>query len=186
MTHSEHSGGCCSGHGAGHSTQETLDELDFTRGIWAAARDGEEDRVRELLTKGTHPSLKDAAGYTALHYASRAGHRAVVQLLLLSGASVDATTGGGATALHRAAHQGHRAVVETLLGAGADPALQDSDGCNAAHKAAGQARQEVLDLILQKHPECAGVSDKKGAVPESTATRRPEPEGLGWRYEDVN
>ena len=55
-------------------------ELDFERGIWAAARDGEEDRVRELLKKGTHPSQKDSSGYTALHYASRAGHMDVVQV----------------------------------------------------------------------------------------------------------
>ena len=55
-------------------------ELDFERGIWAAARDGEEDRVRELLRKGTHPSQKDSSGYTALHYASRAGHMDVVQV----------------------------------------------------------------------------------------------------------
>ena len=40
----------------------------------------EEDRVRELLKKGTHPSQKDSSGYTALHYASRAGHMDVVQV----------------------------------------------------------------------------------------------------------
>ena len=95
MTHSEHSGGCC--HAAPVHNQQSLDgkeltsnplipnskiwaELDFERGIWAAARDGEEERVRELLGKGTHPSQKDSSGYTALHYAARAGHMDVVQV----------------------------------------------------------------------------------------------------------
>ena len=49
--------------------------------------------------------------------------------------------------------------------------LQDSDGCTAAHKAAGEARKEVLDLILKKHPECAGVSDKRGKLPAVAAER---------------
>lgn len=166
MTHSDHSGGCC--HAAPVPNQQSIDELDFERGIWAAARDGEEERVRELLGKGTHPSQKDSSGYTALHYAARAGHMDVVQLLLISGANVNATTGGGTTPLHRAAYQGHKGVVETLLGAGANPSMQDCQGRTAAHKAVeGHANKgkEVLDMILEKHPGCANVSDHKGKLP---------------------
>ena len=82
---------------------------------------------------------------------------------------MNATTGGGTTPLHRAAYQGHKGVVETLLGAGANPSMQDCDGRTAAHKAVEGPQvnkgKEVLDMILEKHPSCATVSDHKGKLP---------------------
>ena len=79
MTQSHHE--CCS-HSAqsSGSTLQALDEVEFERGIWAAARDGEGARVIELLGRGTHPSAQDTSGYTALHYAARAGHGDIVQV----------------------------------------------------------------------------------------------------------
>ena len=72
---------CCShGSGSSGSTLQTLDEVEFERGIWAAARDGEGGRVLELLGRGTHPSAQDTSGYTALHYAARAGELETVRV----------------------------------------------------------------------------------------------------------
>ena len=75
----QHTGGCCHS-SSSSSTKQSLDEVEFERGIWAAARDGEEVRVMELLRKGWDPSSMDSSGYTALHYAARAGHKDVVQV----------------------------------------------------------------------------------------------------------
>ena len=71
-------GGCCETKTS--STVQTLDEVDFERGIWAAARDGDKDRVRDLLSRGTEPSVRDSASYTALHYAARGGHKEVCRV----------------------------------------------------------------------------------------------------------
>lgn len=38
----------------------------FPTGIWSAALDGDLERVRLFLKKGTDPNMKDQAGYTAL------------------------------------------------------------------------------------------------------------------------
>ncbi len=78
MTQSHHE--CCSHSQSLGPTLQTLDEVEFERGIWAAARDGEGARVMELLGRGTHPSVQDSSGYTALHYAARAGHGDIVQV----------------------------------------------------------------------------------------------------------
>ncbi len=43
-----------------------LQEMEFERGIWSAAMDGEEEKVRRLLGSGTSPDTTDSAGYTAL------------------------------------------------------------------------------------------------------------------------
>ena len=46
--------------------------------------------------------------------------------------------------------------------------MQDCQGRTAAHKAVeGHANKgkEVLDMILEKHPGCASVSDHKGKLP---------------------
>ena len=43
-------------HTSSSTVQQSMDEVEFERGIWAAARDGEEVRVMELLRKGWDPS----------------------------------------------------------------------------------------------------------------------------------
>ena len=45
---------------------QSLSEMDFERGIWSAAIDGELDRVRKYLDKGGDPDIIDSSGYTAL------------------------------------------------------------------------------------------------------------------------
>ncbi|KAM6106725.1 ankyrin repeat domain-containing protein 39 [Pterocles gutturalis] len=158
-------GPCCRSRVAVPSVYQSLAEMDFERGIWAAARDGDERRVLELLERRGEPSQPDTAGYTALHYASRNGHLGVCQLLLQWGARCDAHTPGGATPLHRASYCGHLAVAQLLLAHGADPAATDDDGLTSLHKAAEQGHRELCTLLLQHSPALAAVRDAKGRRP---------------------
>uniref|UniRef100_UPI00358E9B12 ankyrin repeat domain-containing protein 39-like n=1 Tax=Myxine glutinosa TaxID=7769 RepID=UPI00358E9B12 len=113
---------------------QSLEEMDFERGIWTAALDGNVERIEAFLRKGVQPDIRDSSGFTALHYASRAGHEAACRALLVAGAAVDARTPGGATPLHRAATQGHHPVISLLLHHGGDPGLTDGDGCRPSDK----------------------------------------------------
>lgn len=45
---------------------QNLDEMDFTRGIWFAAINGEAKEVQKYLDKKTSPDALDSSGYTAL------------------------------------------------------------------------------------------------------------------------
>ena len=45
---------------------QSLSEMDFERGIWQAALNGDVSRVRKFLDKGTDPNSRDGLGYTAL------------------------------------------------------------------------------------------------------------------------
>ncbi|XP_064897173.1 ankyrin repeat domain-containing protein 39 isoform X1 [Columba livia] len=132
-------GPCCPSRLAVPSVHQSLPEMDFERGIWAAARDGDEPRVLELLERRGEPSQPDLAGYTALHYASRNGHLGVCRLLLQRGARCDARTPGGATPLHRASYCGHLPIAQLLLAHGADPLATDGDGRTSLHKVGGTA-----------------------------------------------
>ena len=48
------------------SCAQSLTEMDFERGIWQAALDGDVKRVKSLLDKGGDPDARDGSGYTAL------------------------------------------------------------------------------------------------------------------------
>lgn len=56
----------CSCHFHNSGISQTLQEMEFERGIWSAAMDGDVGRVKKLLGCGTTPSAPDSAGYTAL------------------------------------------------------------------------------------------------------------------------
>lgn len=157
---------CCSHQRAVPSTHQTLEEMDFERGIWSAALDGDLDRVKSLLKKGTDPNTRDNAGYTALHYASRGGHESVCELLLGQGACATPQTRGGATPLHRAAYCGHLSVVKLLLRFHADPLRCDDDGATSLHKAAEQGHVEVCKLLLGHCPALQTQRDKKSRAPQ--------------------
>lgn len=85
---------------------QSLDELDFERGIWHAAQYGDLERVRKLINDSWDADTRDSAGYTALHYAARNGHMDVCKFLIDQGADINAVTRGGVTALCRAASTG--------------------------------------------------------------------------------
>ncbi|MBN3309706.1 ankyrin repeat domain-containing protein 39 [Amia ocellicauda] len=163
---SSHCSCCTDANLASPSTHQTLDEMDFERGIWSAALDADLERLRAFLRKGTDPNLRDQAGYTALHYASRTGSESACSLLLDHGACANPRTRGGATPLHRSAYCGHVGVVRLLLNRGADPQLCDDDGSSPLHKAAEQGCEDVCALLVQHCPSLKKGTDKRARIPQ--------------------
>lgn len=62
--------------GSGPRSAFPCSELPPPAGIWAAARDGDEARVLQLLERRGEPSQPDLAGYTALVRGMRGSGRA--------------------------------------------------------------------------------------------------------------
>ncbi|XP_055593795.1 ankyrin repeat domain-containing protein 39-like [Uranotaenia lowii] len=143
---------------------QSLDELEFERGIWTAAIDNDTSKLTTLIGRG-HLNDRDQSGYTALHYAARCGHQEICRRLLDSGIGVDEQTHGGATALHRAAMMGHSKIVKLLLERKSNPLLQDSDGKTALHRAVERGHLETCQILLENHRAAATIRDNKGNTP---------------------
>ncbi|XP_041644585.1 ankyrin repeat domain-containing protein 39 [Cheilinus undulatus] len=169
MASDRHQCSCCSHPVSSPSVYQTLNEMDFERGIWSAAMDGDLERVKSLVQKGTDPNLRDAAGYTALHYSSRSGHHVVCKFLLENGGCASPQTPGGATPLHRSAYCGHLDVVRLLLHHKADPMICDDDGASPLHKAAEQGHKEVCQLLIEQSPSLCSQVNKRLQLPYQLA-----------------
>eukprot|EP00298_Acanthocystis_sp_HF-20_P003970 c14316_g1_i1.p1 GENE.c14316_g1_i1~~c14316_g1_i1.p1 ORF type:complete len:262 (+),score=97.15 c14316_g1_i1:27-812(+) len=135
---------------ANTASAQSIEELDFDRGLWVAAKDGNLDRVKKLLEKKTPAWKKDISGYSALHYAARSGHYDICKVLLEYGAHANSVTPSLTTPLHRACFMGHEKIVKLLLEHNADPCLTDCDGMNCLHKAAQSGSLIVTELILNR------------------------------------
>ena len=88
-----------------------------------AARRGDLEAVRALLTDDADVNAPLGDGMTALHWAAYRGNEPLVELLLEAGASTTAVTRlGQHTPLHVASRAAREAVVRALLASGAAPA----------------------------------------------------------------
>ena len=57
----------CGAHVSGApSVHQTLDEMEFERGIWSAALCGDYEEVQRHLRRGENANRTDSSGYTAL------------------------------------------------------------------------------------------------------------------------
>ncbi|XP_072180619.1 uncharacterized protein [Diadema setosum] len=160
--HGDHHG-CCAHLSPTPSVTQTLDEMDWERGLWSAALTGDLTRVKCLISGGCDVNSLDKSGYTALHYACRNGHGDIAATLLHLGANPNIQTrSGGATPLHRAAYGGHGDIVTSLLRNKADCTLRDSDGMTALHKAAEKGSVEICELLIRASPDLLTVEDNRG------------------------
>jgi predicted aldo/keto reductase-like oxidoreductase len=84
--------------------------------IWAAAREGNLEAVKQSLAAGTSVNTREPqSGGTPLTISAVFGQAAMAALLIEKGADVSVASNDGNTALHLAAFFGHPDIVELLL-----------------------------------------------------------------------
>ena len=158
--HHDHGSGeaCSCGKGAAPPLMQSMDEMDFERGLWGLiTRGGSAAQCAAFLDdRGSQrwADRRDRSGYTPLLYAARGGDVDLCALLIDRGASVNAATPGmRQTPLHRAAQQGHARVVELLLKAGADAVASDASGVTPAALAEKHGHVSIAQLLKQQQQE---------------------------------
>lgn len=168
-TRCDHSN-CAGSASTNASVMQTLSEMDWERGIWYAAFNGDLNKVQSLIDQARQAkevvTAPDNSGYTALHYAARNGYVDICKLLLQHGADIDAQTKSAATPLHKAAASGKISTVNFLLRNGARLDAQDVDGETVLHKAIQNKHLNLIETFLQACPKLRDIADSKGRLPD--------------------
>ena len=133
-------------------------------GLHQAAKTGDLDRLKELLSSGEDPSAQGVGGVSPLHLAARLGHVEVVQALLRAEAAPDARDKNSLTPLLTAAKAGKAAVVAALIAGGANPDLKDSKECSALGIAV-QFRFHAVVQALVDGKASVNAGGEKGCTP---------------------
>ena len=93
-----------------------------------AAKNGDAEAVRTLLTEGAPVNTSPPDGVTALHWAALRDHAEVADLLIRAGAPVNASDNYDVTPLSLACTNASPVMVEKLLQAGANPNVTQATG----------------------------------------------------------
>ena len=117
-----------------------------------AVRDGNEQRVRELVAAGAPLDLVAENGLSALLWASDNGHAHIAKLLLDGkyegkGADINTQSSDGWTPLMVACYFGHEAFVRLLLERGADIKLRAMSGRTALSWARYHNHASIVALL---------------------------------------
>jgi ankyrin repeat protein len=113
-----------------------------------AARQGDEDKVRGLISRNVNITITDAQGRNALYLASEAGHTSISKLLLEKGVDIHAKSSDGYTALFMAISAGHVAIVKLLFENGEATDAKSGSGDLPLSFAIGVGRTAVVELLL--------------------------------------
>jgi hypothetical protein len=140
--------------------------------LHAAAREGNIEAARLLITQGAEVNAQDDKGFTPLHVAVRedrepvlkVGQKSIVQLLLAAGADVDARDKKGATPLHHAALLRRMRAAKQLLVGGANVNVADMRGETALHKAVKSECRELVERLIAGGAD-VNAADKDGWTP---------------------
>ena len=111
------------------------DDFNRTSPLEWAARNGQTEMVKALVSVGADVNYTGASGLTPLHSAARDGTPETVLALLESGADVNAATHDGVRPLHAAIRISNLPTISTLLESGADVNAKSNGGSSPLHMA---------------------------------------------------
>jgi ankyrin repeat protein len=141
------------------------DELN--RQLTIAVMQGQEERVKELISQGADINARFVQSRTMLHIAVINGNDKGVLLLLNNGALIDARDENGWTPLHVAAGAGFprrsrsQNMIKVLLDHGADVNVKDNKGLAPLYYAIARGLEDIAGSLLQYNPDI-NVTDNNG------------------------
>jgi len=115
-----------------------------------AAKAGDLDAVRSLISNRADVNLSERDGSTALLWAAYHGDVEMVRTLTAAGAAPDAANRYGVTPLLQASRIGATAVIEALLDAGADPSLAHPEGETPLMAVSRAGNRDAVRLLLER------------------------------------
>ncbi len=132
-----------------------------------AARAGDVEAVRTLVSEGADVNAAHGDGMTALHWAAQKGNPEIAEIVLHAGANTEAVTRiGDYTPLHLAARSGSTGVIRALIGAGADLGAQTSTGGSTAlHFAAISGVADAVRALLEAGAQADARENARGQTP---------------------
>ncbi|CEI07355.1 putative ankyrin repeat protein PA3287 [Pseudomonas aeruginosa] len=145
-----------------------METQEFVHQLFDLARQGNSQRLEQLLQQGLPPNLRNHKGDSLLMLASYHGHADTVRLLLAYKADPDLRNLAGQTPLAGAAFKGDLAMVELLLAGGADVEGASADGKTALMMAAMFNQAEVAASLLA-HGARRDAQDAAGLTPLAAA-----------------
>lgn len=142
-----------------------------TNRLFTAARQGDVETARKVLSKRININATDEHLVTPLIVASAHGHVDIVRLLLEKNADTTPGRSWGAMPLALAAAGGHAAVVDLLLRHGTDPTIPDKDMVQPLLVAASKGDVEVVRLLIEAGADVNAAS-AEGATPLMAAAAK--------------
>ena len=128
--------------------------------IHTAAREGDVDKVRELLDQGEDINRNSRNG-APIHVAILADRQEVVEFLIANDADVNALSSTFGMPLHVAALKGSAVITSLLIANGADVTARDSLGLTPLHLAAELGRLSVAELLINAGADVNAVANER-------------------------
>lgn len=140
--------------------------------LCSAAKDGELNKIKLLLSKGCDVNAKNKYGKLALTTAAYWGHLEIVKFILELGVDVDQPDADGNTALMSAARKPQIELIKFLLSRGSNPNKKTHSGatalmsvaiCEGMQPAKSEDYSKVAKLLLLFGAD-PNLFDKSGAT----------------------
>ncbi|MDR2171463.1 MAG: ankyrin repeat domain-containing protein [Planctomycetaceae bacterium] len=142
--------------------------------LFDAAKNGDLDKVKELINAGVNVNAKDKYGWTTLHYTSRINTNIkIFQYLISQGADVNARNQIDETPLHFAAgYNTNVKILKHLISQGADVNAKNKIGETPLHFATtyNNTNIEILKYLISQGADI-NAKNKDGETPLDTAKR---------------
>ena len=163
-------------------TTPELDDaaLEFASKVFAAAREGDADVLKQWLDQGLPVNLRNHNGDTLLMLASYHEHPKATQVLLERGADAQILNERGQSPLSGAAFKGNVEITQLLLSHGAQVDVHGEDGRTPLMFAAMFNRTDIMEILLREGG--ANILNKDAAGNDTIACAKAlnAQESLAW------